>query len=224
MEQEPGTNHPAVSALAGEHRPGDAGVSPGSAAERVLVIACGALAREVRAAIEASGFGHFDLTCLPAILHNRQEKIPEAVRSAIREHRPRYRLIAVAYADCGTGGLLDRICEEEGVTRIAGPHCYAFYSGTDAFLAREDADMDAFFLTDFLARQFDAFVIEPLGLDRYPQLRDMYFGNYRRLVYLAQNEDPELDRKAQRAAERLGLAYEKRVTGLGDLTAFIRAI
>jgi hypothetical protein len=117
----------------------------------------------VRAAIDANAFTHIDLTCLPAILHNRPERIPEAVRASIRENRPRYGRIAVAYADCGTGGMLDRVCEQEGVTRIAGPHCYAFYSGTDAFLAREDADMDAFFLTDFLARQFEAFVIEPLG-------------------------------------------------------------
>jgi hypothetical protein len=192
--------------------------------EKVLVIACGALAREVQASLDLNGLEHVTLTCLPAILHNRPEKIPEAVRAAIRENRGRYARIAVAYADCGTGGMLDRVCEDEGVTRIAGPHCYAFYSGTDRFLAAEDADMDAFYLTDFLARQFDAFVIEPLGLDRYPQLRDMYFGNYRRLIYLAQTEDADLDARAEAAAERLGLAYEKRQTGLGDLPAFVAAI
>jgi hypothetical protein len=189
---------------------------------RVLVVACGALAREVRAAIAASRLNHFDLTCLPAILHNRPEKIPEAVRAAIRENRPRYATIAVAYADCGTGGMLDAVCAEEGATRIAGPHCYAFYSGTETFLAAGDADMDAFFLTDFLARQFSAFVVEPLGLDRHPELRDMYFGNYRRLVYLAQTEDAELDGKARDAASFLGLSYERRMTGLGDLTRFLQ--
>ena len=191
---------------------------------KVLIIACGALAREAGDAIAASGLSHIDLTCLPAILHNRPERIPEAVRAAIRENRPRYRTIAVAYADCGTGGLLDKVCVEEGVTRIAGPHCYAFYSGTAAFLAAGDAEMDAFFLTDFLARQFDAFVIKPLGLDRHPELRDRYFGNYRRLVYLAQSDDPELDARAQAAAERLGLAYERRITGLGDLASFVAAL
>jgi hypothetical protein len=191
---------------------------------RVLVIACGALAREVQAVLTANRLDHITLTCLPAILHNRPEKIPDAVRAAIRENRARYERIAVAYADCGTGGMLDRVCEEEGVARVAGPHCYAFFSGTEKFLAAGDADMQTFFLTDFLARQFDAFVIEPLGLDRHPELRDAYFGNYRRLVYLAQTNDAELDGRARRAAERLGLAYEKRMTGLGDLEGFVAGV
>jgi hypothetical protein len=199
-------------------------IASSSSQDRVLVIACGALAREVREAVAASRLDHIDLTCLPAILHNRPEKIPEAVRAAIHENRPHYARIAVAYADCGTGGMLDRVCEEEGVTRIAGPHCYAFYTGNAAFLAAGDAEMDAFFLTDFLARQFEAFVIEPLGLDRHPQLRDMYFGNYRRLVYLAQSEDAELDARAKAAAKRLGLAYERRPTGLGDLARFVQGL
>ena len=194
------------------------------APERVLVIACGALAREISALIEANGFRHIDLTCLPAIWHNRPEKIAGGVRALIRENRGRYASIAVAYAECGTRGDLDKVCAEEGVARIPGPHCYAFYSGTEAFLARGDADMDAFFLTDFIARQFESFVIEPLGLDRHPELRDLYFGNYRRLVYLAQTEDAALEAKARGAAERLGLAYEKRVTGYGDLDAFVTAV
>lgn len=191
---------------------------------RVLVIACGALAREIGAVVAANGLGHIDLVCLPALLHNRPEKIPAAVRQAIRENRPAYGRIAVAYADCGTGGQLDRVCAEEGVARIPGPHCYAFYSGTEAFLARGDADMQSFFLTDFLARQFETLVIEPLGLDRHPELRDLYFGNYRHLVYLAQTEDAALEAKAQAAALRLGLDYEKRVTGLGDLAGFVAAL
>ena len=191
---------------------------------RVLVIACGALAREIQAVLTANRLDHITLTCLPAILHNRPEKIPGAVRAAIRENRARYARIAVGYADCGTGGMLDRVCQEEGVSRIAGPHCYAFFSGTETFLGAGDEDMQTFFLTDFLARQFDAFVVEPLGLDRHPELRDAYFGNYRRLVYLAQTEDAELDRKARGAAERLGLAYERRMTGLGDLERFVAGV
>ena len=159
------------------------------AANKILVIACGALAREIGAVVEANGLDHIELTCLPAILHNRPEKIAPAVRALIRENRGRYQKIAVAYAECGTQGELDKLCAEEGVERIEGPHCYAFYSGTEKFLARGDADMDAFYLTDFIARQFDSFVIEPLGLDRHPELRDMYFGNYRRLIYLAQTDD-----------------------------------
>jgi hypothetical protein len=189
--------------------------------QKVLVIACGALAREVRAVLDANRLDHIDLTCLPAQWHNRPEKIAGGVRSVIAENRGRYGRFAVAYAECGTQGELDRVCAQEGVLRIAAPHCYAFYSGTGKFLAAGDADMDAFYLTDFLARQFHAFVIEPLGLDRHPELRDAYFGNYRRLVYLAQSEDPELDLKAEAAAQQLGLAYEKRVTGLGDLATFL---
>lgn len=191
----------------------------------VLIIACGALAREINAITTANGLDHIALTCLPAILHNRPEKIPGAVRQAIREGRKQgFERIAIAYADCGTGGHLDRVCEEENVTRIAGPHCYAFYSGTDAFLARDDADMETFFLTDFLAKQFEAFVIEPLGLDRHPELRDQYFGNYKRVVYLEQNADPAIEEKARAAAERLGLVFEKRVTGYGDLAGFVRGV
>ena len=125
--------------------------------------------------------------------------------------------IFIAYADCGTGGLLDDLCEKEGVERIAGPHCYAFFTGNETFAERWGEDVTSFYLTDFLARQFEAFVVEPLGLDRHPELRDMYFGNYSKLIYLAQTEDPELYERAERAAERLGLDFEYRFTGYGDL-------
>jgi hypothetical protein len=204
-----------------EYAPFSGGDVSGDRRGQILVIACGALAREIGAIVEANGLDHIELTCLPAIWHNRPEKIAPAVSALIRENRGRYRKIAVAYAECGTQGALDKVCAEEGVERIAGPHCYAFYSGIEAFLECGDADMDVFYLTDFIARQFDSFVIEPLGLDRHPELRDQYFGNYRRLVYLAQTEDAELEAKARQAAERLGLAYEKRVTGHGDLTGFL---
>ncbi len=192
-------------------------------AEKVLVIACGALAREIGDVVEANGLDHIELTCLPAIWHNRPEKIAPGVRALIRENKDRYKRIAVAYAECGTQGELDKVCEEEGVERIPGPHCYSFYWGNDAFAARDEDDIDAFFLTDFLARQFESFVIEPLGLDRHPELRDMYFGNYRRLIFLQQTEDAELEAKARAAAERLGLTFEKRVTGMGDLAGFLKA-
>ena len=192
--------------------------------DKVLLIACGALAREIGVIVEANGLHHITLTCLPAIWHNRPEKIAPAVRALIRENRGRYAKIMVGYAECGTQGELDKVCAEEGVDRIAGPHCYAFYSGTEAFLARGDSDMDAFYLTDFIARQFDSFVIEPLGLDRHPELRAAYFGSYRRLVYLAQTDDPELDARARAAAGRLGLEYEKRFTGFGDLDVFLNQV
>lgn len=188
-----------------------------------LLIACGALAREILALIEAHGWSHMTLTCLPAQFHNRPGKIPEAVRGKIRENRARYDRILVVYGDCGTGGLLDAVLEEEGVERIPGPHCYQFYMGTPDFEALTAAEPGSFFLTDYLVRHFDRLIIEGLWLDRHPELRDDYFGNYRKLVYLAQVEDADLRRRAEAAAERLGLAFEHRVTGYGELAEFLAA-
>ncbi len=185
---------------------------------RVLLVACGALAHEVLALIRLNGWTHLDLRCLPAKLHLYPQKIPEAVREAVRAGRAKgYAKAYVLYADCGTGGLLDRVCEEEGVERIAGPHCYSFFDGNEVFAARGDEEMRAFYLTDFLVRQFDAFVWKPMGLDRRPELRDMIFGGYETLIHLAQVEDPALDRLAREAAARLGLAHQRRFTGYGDL-------
>ncbi len=189
-------------------------------ARRVLVIACGALAREILALREGP-LGAFDVTCLPAQLHNRPEGIPEAVRRKIRANRAAYDEILCLYGDCGTGGALDRVLEEEGVTRIAGAHCYAFFAGEAAFETMMAEEPGTFFLTDFLARHFDRLVIEGLGLDRFPQLRDDYFGHYRRLVYLAQTEDADLTEKAEAGARRLGLSFERRSTGLGGLERFV---
>jgi hypothetical protein len=182
---------------------------------RVLLIACGALAREILALKAANGWEHLDLQCLPAILHNTPRKIVPAVEAVVTEARGRYDSVFVVYADCGTGGLLQAACERLGVGLVEGPHCYSFFEGNEAFAAREEAT--AFYLTDFLVRQFDAFVWKPLGLDRHPELRDMYFGNYETLVYQAQTEDEGLTEKARACAERLGLAFERRFTGYGDL-------
>ena len=190
-------------------------------APRSVIIACGALAREILAVIEANRLDHIELVCLPALLHNRPERIPEAVRQAIREARPEFERIFIAYADCGTGGALDRVLAEEGAARLPGAHCYAFCSGIEAFAARGDDDMRAFFLTDFLARQFDTLIIEGLGLDRHPELRDSYFGNYRTLVYLSQTVDADLTERARAAAARLGLEFEHRHVGYGDLATEI---
>lgn len=189
---------------------------------RVLIIGCGAIAREILALRQAHGWQHLDLTCLPAILHNTPEKIPAAVEAAVAQHRAAYDSIFVAYADCGTGGLLQDTCTRLGVEMIAGPHCYSFFEGNAAFAARDE--IDAFYLTDFLVRQFDAFVWRPLGLDRHPELRDMYFGHYRTLVYQAQTDDPALTEHARACADRLGLAFERRFTGYGDLTEVLRAL
>jgi len=202
----------------------DRGLSaPAEAAGRVMVIACGALAREILGLRDLNGWTHLDLQCLPANLHLRPERIPDAVEGAVAEARGRYERIFVAYADCGTGGLLAARCEALGVEMIAGPHCYSFFDGNAVFAARGDDEMLAFYLTDFLVRQFDAFVWRPMGLDRHPELRDMLFGNYRSLVYLAQTDDPALDAEAARCAGRLGLAYERRLTGYGDLATALAA-
>jgi hypothetical protein len=187
---------------------------------RVLLIACGALAHEVLAVTRANGWDHLDLHCLPANLHLWPDRIPAAVEAAVTARRGGYAATYVLYADCGTGGLLQEKCKELGVEMIEGPHCYSFFEGNAAFAAHPD-EITAFYLTDFLVRQFDAFVWRPLGLDRHPDLRTMYFGNYDRLVYQAQVDDPVLDARAKDCAERLGLAYERRFTGYGDLVPFL---
>ena len=183
----------------------------------VLVIGCGAVAREIMALKRLNGWEHLDLTCLPAKLHLWPDRIPDAVAAAVEEARGRYGRVFVAYADCGTGGLLAARCAALGVEMLDGPHCYSFFEGNDAFAGHADEEMRAFYLTDFLVRQFDAFVWRPMGLDRYPELRDMLFGNYEKLVYLAQTDDAELAAEAERCAARLGLGYERRLTGYGDL-------
>ncbi len=181
----------------------------------MLLIACGALAREILALREANGWNHLDLQCLPAILHNTPDRIVPAVEAAVSAAQGRYAEVFVVYADCGTGGRLEAACGRLGVSLVEGPHCYSFFEGNDAFAARDE--FTAFYLTDFLVRQFDAFVWRPLGLDQHPELRDMYFGNYEKLVYQAQIDDAALTEKARLCAERLGLAFERRFTGYGDL-------
>ncbi|QHQ34847.1 DUF1638 domain-containing protein [Algicella marina] len=192
--------------------------------DKVLLLACGALAREIQALIRANGWQHMVLHCLPAQLHLTPEKIPDAVEAAVNSKRAEFATILVVYADCGTGGLLEARCRKLGVEMIAGPHCYSFFDGNEAFANAQESEFTAFFLTDFLVRQFDAFVWRPMGLDRHPELRDMLFGNYTTLIYLAQTDDPELDAKAEVAARRLGLAYERRFTGYGDLARALAAI
>ena len=184
---------------------------------KILIIACGALAREIIDLKEANRWTHLDLTCLPANYHLYPDKITAAVQKTVAKHRDAYDNIFIAYGDCGTGGLLQAACAELGVEMIAGPHCYSFFEGNDRFATTSADEITTFYLTDFLVRQFDAFIIKPMGLDRHPQLRDMYFGNYEKLVYQAQTDDPALTAKAKECASRLGLAFERRYTGYGDL-------
>ncbi len=185
------------------------------------LIACGALAWEIAELIRANGWSHMSISCVPAHFHNTPDKIPEAVRAKIRAARGSYERIVVVYGDCGTGGLLDNVLAEEGVERIPGPHCYQFYAGETNFAALMDDEPGSFFLTDYLTRHFDLLIVRGLGLDRHPQLLGDYFGNYRKLVYLAQIEDAGLVERAKAAADRLGLAYEYRYTGYGELGRFL---
>ena len=190
---------------------------------RVLVLACGAIAREVLAVIELNGWSHVDVRCLPAKLHARPERIPAAVDAKLRELAPRYERVFVAYADCGTGGALDPVLERHGVERLPGAHCYGFLAGNDVWDAIHEEDPATFYLTDFLARHFDALVVRALRLDTHPELKPLVFGNYRRLVYLAQAPKPDAEAKAQAVAERLGLECVVRQTGLGGLAESLSA-
>ena len=184
---------------------------------RVLLLACGALAHEILTLIKLNDWSHLTLTCLPANLHLYPNRIPAAVEEAVLKYRRGYDDVFVVYADCGTGGLLLDMCNKLGVKMAEGPHCYSFFEGNEAFAKSSEDEITSFYLTDFLVRQFDAFVWKPLGLDRHPELRDMYFGNYETLVYQAQTNVPKLDVKARNCAARLGLKYERRFTGYGDL-------
>jgi Protein of unknown function (DUF1638) len=189
--------------------------------KKTLVIACGALARELLAIKALNRLDHLDITCLPAILHNRPEEIAPAVRRKIRAARSRYAEILCLYGDCGTGGALDTVLAQEGVSRIDGAHCYAFYARPDAFDAMMEEEIGSYFLTDYLARHFDRLVWKGLGLDRFPELRDTYFQHYRRVVHLVQIPDPTIAVRAVAAAKRLALPLETRFTGHGLMQPFV---
>jgi hypothetical protein len=203
---------------------GECGDTVGVTAEPsadTLIIACGALAKELLAVIRLNGLTQLTITCLPAILHNRPERITEAVRGRIRANRHRYSRILCLYGDCGTGGQLDAMLAEEGVERIEGAHCYAFYAGLPEFERMMEEEIGTFFLTDYLVRFFDRVIMEGLGLNRHPELLGDYFGHYRRVVWLAQAPDADLEARANAASAKLGLPLETRVTGLAGLERFL---
>ncbi|MEX0343682.1 MAG: DUF1638 domain-containing protein [Rhizobiaceae bacterium] len=192
--------------------------------QKVRIIACGMIAREVLAVKERHGLENLDLVCLPAQFHYYPDRIAPAMEEAIQQAKEEgVEHILAGYADCGTGGHLDLVCEKYGIDRIDGPHCFAFYQGMKSYEQVADEDMTAFYMTDFLCRQFDAFFMKPLGLDKHPELASDYFGHYEKLVYLAQTDDPSLDQVAEDAARMLGLRYERRYTGYGDLTTSLLA-
>jgi hypothetical protein len=186
-----------------------------------LIIACGALAKEIVALNKANDWDHFKIQCLPAELHNRPEKIPEAVRAEIEKYQSTFEHMFVAYADCGTGGMLDKLLDEYSIERLPGAHCYEFFSGTTAFEQLADEEPGTFYLTDFLTRHFDRLVRVGLGLDKHPELKSAYFGNYRRLVYLSQSVSPELEADAKAHAKFLGLDYRHQHTGLDPVASNI---
>jgi hypothetical protein len=188
-------------------------------APATLVIACGALAREIAALRRANGWSALDVRCLPAELHNRPERIAPAVRAAIHECRARYSRIFVAYGDCGTRGTLDAVLSEEGIERLPGAHCYEFFATPQVFAQLADAEPGTFYLTDFLLRHFERLVVRPLGLDRHPELASEYFRHYRKLVYLAQAPRPGAIEAARRIASAYGFEFEHRFTGYGELGA-----
>ncbi|MDH3275745.1 MAG: DUF1638 domain-containing protein [Gammaproteobacteria bacterium] len=180
---------------------------------KVLLIACGALAHELAQLVRLNQWTHVRIRCLPPDLHNQPGKIPDAVRAQIEKSRGEYEQIFVAYGDCGTGGRLDEVLSEYGIERLPGAHCYEFFAGSDDFAALAEAEAGTFYLTNFLTRHFDRLVRKGLGLDKRPELKDLYFGNYRRLVFLAQDDDPELRELAAEHARYLGLEYQYDFTG-----------
>jgi hypothetical protein len=187
------------------------------APNKVVVIACGALAKEILELQRLNNWEGLELICLSASLHNTPQKIPEAVEKKIIEAQAKGKGVFVAYGDCGTGGLLDKVLERHSVERLPGAHCYEFFATSQVFLEMTEREPGTFFLTDFLVKSFDHLVIKGLGLDRHPELLPTYFGNYKRLIYLAQSRDDALIEKAKQAAQRLGLEFEYRYTGFGDL-------
>lgn len=231
----------------------DTPIAPVAVRPRTLVIACGALAHEMKAIVSQNGLDRVTVECLPAALHNRPQEIPDAVRARIRRARSgstarrpaagqpgalvddelldgdvqvvrgdadddaHYDQIFIGYADCGTGGLLERVCAEEGVEMLAGAHCYQFFATAPRFDELQDHEIGSFYLTDFLVKHFDRLVWQGLGIEQHPELLPMYFGNYTRLVYLAQTDDPSLVERAEAAAARLGLSLVVEPTGYGEL-------
>ena len=189
-----------------------------------LIIACGALANEITALKRANRWTDMEVQCLPPELHNRPERIVPAIREQLRDKRANYETVFIAYADCGTGGMLDVLLRDEGLERLPGAHCYEFFAGSAKFAELADAEPGTFYLTDFLLRHYDRLVTRGLGLDRHPELAQEYFRNYRKLVYLAQKPEPGAQQQAREIAARMGLEFEYKITGYGELGTRLAAL
>lgn len=190
---------------------------PAAQSSPILIIACGALAQEIVQLQKLNGWNHLHLKCLDAELHNRPHLIAGKLREKIAQHRNEYNNIFVAYADCGSGGEIDRVLEDENIERLPGAHCYSFFAGEQRFKEISEQELGSFYLTDFLAKHFERLVIKGLKLDQHPELRNQYFGNYTRVVYLSQEDNPSLRSLAKNAALFLGLDFEHEHCGYGDL-------
>lgn len=193
-----------------------------SQAQSTLVICCGALAKEIKTLIILNQWSHIALTAIPAELHNRPELIPESVKEKIVQGRKRYRKVFVAYADCGTGGALDRVLAEEGVDRLPGGHCYGLYAGEGVFQSLQDQSPGRFYLTDFLITHFDRLVVQSLGIDRHPELISLYFSHYTQVVYLSQRPTERLLLRAREIADLFHLDFTHIETGLGEMEELLR--
>ncbi len=196
-------------------------LEPGDTKDRTLIIACGAIIAELRQVIELNRWSQFELTGIPADYHVTPDRITAAVEAKIRVAKERYARILVGYGDCGTRGSLDEMLAREGIERIEGAHCYAFFAGIDVFNAMHEAEAGTFYLTDFLARHFEAFSVRGLGIDKHPELKELYFGNYRRVIYLAQVPTPERIKRAEDIAAWFGVPLEVRDTGLKGLEGWL---
>lgn len=190
----------------------------------MVVIACGALAKELVTLKKLNNWTVIDLRCIPAQIHNYPKKIAAAVEAKIIEAKREGHEVFVAFADCGTGGQLDAILERHNVERLPGAHCYEFYATPSIFDNLMEQELGTFFLTDFLARHFDTLILEGLGINKYPELEQLYFAHYKRLVYLSQSHNPELLQRAKKAAQRLGLEFKHRHTGFGQLETTLNVV
>ena len=190
--------------------------------EKVCIVACGALAHEVKFIISSlPKAANVKFVCLPAILHNYPHLIGQKLEKKILQLQPKFDRILVAYGDCGSGGEIEKVCNKYGASFIHSPHCYAFFATDATFETIQAKEIGTFYLTDFLAKHFYRLVIQGMGIDKHPELQEILFGNYKRLVYLAQQPTPALEQKAKDAAALLHLDYEYIYTGYGDLSAFL---
>jgi len=194
-----------------------------SKVKSTLVIACGAIAHELVAVLKANQWDHTEIKCLPAEWHNTPDKIVPAIREILSEKTDSFQRVFIAYGDCGTGGKLDTLIAEQhalgnkNIERLGGDHCYAFFAGLDNFASISNDDIGTFYLTDYLAANFDRLILEDLGIKAHPELLSMYFGNYNRLVYLSQQDKPELLETAKQAAKHIHTGLESFDTALSGI-------